>query len=592
MFDIGNAIGSQVIIGYLKSLFDSAPLGFFILNFNNGVEYYNAEAARIFGLEHNSSILNYSLHDIESALDIGLGEAVGTVREGNIYRRNEHRCTNHRGHFEVLNIFCMPYRQDDNRISGLLGMVQDVTESYYKKSELEEAIDELSIMWQLSESLSSTTELDNALKIILTGVTANQGLGFNRAFLFLVDETGNNLYGTTAVGPGSPEEAGRIWSQLSKETKTLKELLNNYSQSENNSSPTLTSQINDWVIPLDEQSFFNKAINERQGFNIIYNETLSSDSVKILKRLDSYNIAVAPIICKDKVLGLIAADNKITGRAINDSEVQLLQTFANHAAVAIERSRLYEDIVEHVLQLEEKNKLIADSQEQIVRIEKMSVIGELTSSIAHELRNPLTIIGGFSNLMLSSGKNEANNEYLNIILSEAKRAESVLNQVLDFSRASHAESGELDLGQLVKNTAELFMTRHNKYRNLPVLKRIDEKQIVWGNRDQIQHAIYQFIGLTVDEIIDDCHSMVSLIDDGLTVMLKIEFDGDEKIRGAVHQTLSQIFNNSSGTQKLSIIVAGETIKYHGGSFGIMGAKEQKLPCLYVRLPKIKGMTDG
>jgi len=243
MFDIANAIGSQNRISYLNSLFDSAPLGFFILNFNNAVEYYNEEAARIFGLEQNSSILSYSLHDIESALDLGLSEAVGMVREGEIYRRNEHRCTNHKGYFEVLNIFCIPYRQDDSRITGLLGMVQDVTDSYHKKTELEEAIDELSIMGQLSEALSSATELDSALEIILTGVTANQGLGFNRAFLFLTDEKCKNLHGTMAVGPGNPEEAGRIWAQLSKETKTLKELLDNYSRSENSSNISLTSKI-------------------------------------------------------------------------------------------------------------------------------------------------------------------------------------------------------------------------------------------------------------------------------------------------------------------------------------------------------------
>jgi signal transduction histidine kinase len=534
----------------------------------------------------------YSLNDIESVLNCGLNDAFDSILNGQIFQKNEHRCTNGQGHYAVLNLLCTPYRIADGSIAGFSAIVQDITKLSNQKSELEEAIYELSIMGQVSEALSSTSDLDNTLKIILTGVTANQGLGFNRAFLFLMDKPDENLIGTVAIGPGNPEEAGKIWSQLSQTEKTLTDLLNDYNEQENTSSITLTSLIKDWRLPRNIDSIFNQAIEKGQAINVFSSDTLSSLSVDILKRLKTENIAIAPIVSRGKKLGIIAADNQITGKQILDSDVQLLQTFANHTAVAIERSKMHEDIVKHAAQLEEKNRQIAESQDQIVRIEKMSVIGELTSSIAHELRNPLTVIGGFANLMLAPGNGgDINSEYLNIIISESKRAELVLNQVLDFSRSSNTENGKIDFNALVKATFELFTTRLKHNRKKPGLNQIKEKAFVWGNRDQLQHAIYQFLNLTVEEMTDECDLTVSTLIENNSILMLIKFDGSNKIKQSVIDTLGQIFDSSVGTQKLSIIVAGETIKYHGGSYGVM-ASTDKLPGLYIQLPLKGGQNHG
>ena len=63
--------------------------------------------------------------------------------------------------------------------------IEDAEQNY----ELIQAYDELSVLWQVSEVLSQAHDLDKILKIILTGVTANQGLGFNQ----LSQTVGNDL---------------------------------------------------------------------------------------------------------------------------------------------------------------------------------------------------------------------------------------------------------------------------------------------------------------------------------------------------------------------------------------------------------------
>ncbi len=585
--DYLGTLSSENRTAVLRTHFDDSPLGFVMVNQQGIIEYLNSAAAAIIGFENIQEASGAPLQDVEAVINCGLSSSFQTILNGRTYQKKEHRCTNRKGHFAILNIFCGPYRLPSGETIGVLGIVQDVTDISKRKADLEEAIFELSILSQVSEALSSTADLDEVLKIILTGVTANQGLGFNRAFLFLADEKGEFIEGQLAVGPRNPDEAGQIWSRLASQQKTLKELLDDYSERENSSNYSLSSLISGWKFSLADDSFFSRAAREGCGINVNGRDNLSEVSIEILNRLDSYSLAVAPIVGKGKVLGIIVADNRITGKKIIASDVQLLQTFANHTAVAIERSRLYDNLLEHAEELEEMNRQLAESQEQIIRFEKMSVIGELTASIAHELRNPLTVIGGFANLMLASGGSDAYAEYLNIIVSETKRAETVLHHVLDFSRASRTKTQEIDFNRLVAQSGDLLVTKTRNRHRAPFLKLAPEKLAVWGNPDQLQHALLQFMLVVAEEMVDECTmELTTGTHEGL-IRFTIGFNGSEDSRTRIMKTMKQIFGNSTGTQKLSIIVAGETIRYHGGNYGLESSPDI-LPKLYIELPQYKG----
>ncbi len=578
------------MIALIQSNFDILPVGFFIADEKGIIRYLDSEAARLIGYDGIDDAVGNTLFDIDINLGCGLSDELATILSGRVFRLDEHRCTNRRGHFAVINVQCGPFRQNDGAVAGIFGLLQDVTDSWKKKSELEEAIFELSVMSQVSEALSSTADLDDVLKIILTGVTASQGLGFNRAYLFLVDVDGRNLEGKIAVGPSSPEEAGHIWSRLAGQHRTLREILQDYKESEDNSSFSLSRLVEDWSIPLDSSNIFSDVIRVGQGTLIFRDDLTGDESTGVLTRLNTDCLALAPIISKGKKLGLIAADNQITGKEIAPSMVDHLQTFANQTAVAIERSRLYDSQLERARELELINQQLADSRDQMIRVEKMSVIGELTSSIAHELRNPLTVIGGFGNLILSTGQLEGSAEYLNIILSEVKRAESVLHQVLDFSRASRTKTRRVEFNSLVKAAHEILLVKLNRAQESPVLHLAEGELPIWGNPDQLRHALLQFMLMTVEELTGECSIDISTSINGKNVRMVIAFSGEDKARARVVKTLRQVFGNPSGTQKLSILVAGETLKYHVGNYGVEGSQEN-MPCLYIELPEYRGHTD-
>ena len=83
-------------------------------------------------------------------------------------------------------------------------------------------------------------------------------------------------------------------------------------------------------------------------------------------------------------------------------------------------------------------------------MEKMALVGQITSSIAHSIRNPLTIIGGFARTLIKSTPAETpSGSTSSRSCSEAKRLEEVLEEVLNYSESLHPTFDFWDINQLV-----------------------------------------------------------------------------------------------------------------------------------------------
>ncbi len=94
-------------------------------------------------------------------------------------------------------------------------------------------------------------------------------------------------------------------------------------------------------------------------------------------------------------------------------------------------------------------------QEKVIQGEKLSALGRLTADVAHEIRNPLTSIGGFArrlNKKLMHGTREK--EYAEIVLSEVDRLERILRDVLMFSREARFEMENRQINDTVQDLVE------------------------------------------------------------------------------------------------------------------------------------------
>lgn len=564
--------------------FQSDRLGVFLIDPNGYLQQINQQGLHIFGCDSTDGMLGWHINQLEFLLSRPIVEEIESIIAGKPqFDISQFPGTNLLGHFAYHRLICSRACDENGNFLGVMGIIEKVSGRVKKEREQKKRIDQLSILSEISNVVASALDPDEVLKVILTGVTARQGLGFNRAFLFLKEDDSEKLVGRLAVGPADAEEAGKIWSALEQDERSLTDILSIYKEETSRGIRRPSTLIDNLEIDLKEPSEFSKAINTREAIFIELANDSDEKTKEICAHLGQEQAAVTPLISRNRPIGLLVVDNAITGAPITEHDRQFLNLIADQSAAAVERSYLYRDIKQRAQLLEEANRKLAETQTQIIQAEKMSVIGEITSAVAHELRNPLTIIGGFANLMLENQRNEqSDSEYLNIITSETQRAEAVLTDLLDFSKASRVENQPVQINYIVGKVIDMLAVRCGHDIARMKLEPGDESMPIWGNPDQLIHAFYQILALLFQELPEAVVPGLSTAVEDNVVTLTIDFPGEMHSGDELWKMLKLYFGAKDAAKRLALIVAEETLRYHGGQLGIASNREG--PVLYIQLP--------
>ncbi len=319
----------------------------------------------------------------------------------------------------------------------------------------------LSLLNQVSEALyGANLSLEQILQAVLICVTAGEGLRFNRAFLLLADENEGVLRGELAIGPGDAEEAWRIWGDLAGEAADLFEMMTTYDRSVKQTDTAVNAVAARMRVPLAElDHLLVRVMHSRQAVRAD-GSTPGSGTAQVLEWLGGREFAAAPLTTRRGPLGVIIADNPFSGVPITDLDLEFLQMFANQSAAAIENSRLYRELERRLIDLRKAHQKQREDQETLLRMERLSVMGETSAVVAHELRNPLVAIGGFARaLQRSLDKDDPNRQYAAIITEEVGRMERIIHDLLDFIRPQKQTRAAVVIDDLVRETVDRFSGR-------------------------------------------------------------------------------------------------------------------------------------
>ncbi|MEK6776705.1 MAG: GAF domain-containing protein [bacterium] len=353
----------------------------------------------------------------------------------------------------------VPFDKDDmNLLMALASQGALVLENAWNYERAERLFQEnaqkandFAILYEISNAMNTTMNLDQLLKIILKAVTFGGGLNFNRSILLLVNEKTNTLQGMLGVGPDSGEDAFRIWTEIGSKKMSFKEWI----ASVNASGQERTSRFDQLAkgirVPIEYgKGVLALTVLEKKGFNIRNIQEDPRVNPDVLKKLEFESFATVPLISQDRVIGVIVVDNLYNKREITDKDLRRLELFASQAGLAIENAKVYSD-------LEKATRSIRELQDRLIQSEKMAALGEMAASIAHEIRNPLVSIGGFAR-RLDSKLDASNPEkrYSRIIVKEVGRLEKVLQEVLAFSRSAEPLFSECSVITLLEEALEVY----------------------------------------------------------------------------------------------------------------------------------------
>ncbi|MFD0828370.1 ATP-binding protein [Neobacillus sp. M.A.Huq-85] len=195
-----------------------------------------------------------------------------------------------------------------------------------------------------------------------------------------------------------------------------------------------------------------------------------------------------------------------------------------HTLAIIITSKLSENVIE-------RNKM----REEIIRAEKLNTLGELAASIAHEVRNPLTVVKGFLQLMQKEEQGK-NYEYFSLVLSELGRAESIINDYLNFAKPKFEK---LEKFQLADVLSEVVMLLDPLAVKQGVTLKSEFNQTAFSlftDRNQLKQALVNLI-----------KNAIEATPEGGKVAIQFKYDHQNAIilitdtgKGMTHEQLSRI----------------------------------------------------
>jgi GAF domain-containing protein len=220
--------------------------------------------------------------------------------------------------------------------------------------------------------------------------------------------------------------------------------------------------------------------------------------------MDSYGHAArsilgVPLLRNDRVEGALILTRREPGH-FTRRQIEIVETFADQAVIAIENSRLFEQVQARTRELSASLDDLRKAQDRLIQSEKLASLGQLTAGIAHEIKNPLNFVNNFSALTrelvdelgetlkrapLGKGEREEADELIGTIganldkvVSHGKRADSIVKNMLLHSREGSGERTSVNVNAMVEEALNLAYHGARAERpgfNVTIARSLDDK---------------------------------------------------------------------------------------------------------------------
>ncbi len=201
--------------------------------------------------------------------------------------------------------------------------------------------------------------------------------------------------------------------------------------------------------------------------------------IEVARREGLAGLLSVPLLFAEDALGTLSV---YTARpySFSNEEVRILSALAELSAIAIQKARLYERVV--------------DVEEQLRQNEKLSALGLLAAEVAHEIRNPLTVMKMlYHSLKLEFPAGDPRAKDARVIDQKIEDLNRIVERILDFARTTEPQLTPLNLNQLVDELA--LLVRHKlKQQNIQLVWKLDAAlPPVLGEAAQLEQAFLNLI---------------------------------------------------------------------------------------------------
>jgi len=398
----------------------------------------------------------------------------------------------------------------------------------YERTKLR--LSELSTLQEVGKGILSTTNLEEVLELIAR--ICAQVIGAKGSVLWLYEEGDNRVIAGASFGSGV--------RMVEKQFEALGEQLARWAIAER--TPVL-------VPDCRADSRFSE-------------EECSLVSSVIAVPLVGLGNRIGAITVYDKF-----ARSDFDSNMFDRDDEQFLAILADQAAIAVQNARLFEAV-------KETEKRLRETQALLLRTEKLAAVGEMSAKVAHEIRNPLTSIGGFARRVIKTLKaNDPNRDYLEIIIRESERLERILDEQLQFAQLSRPRLQMEDINSVVQQSLQL-VSEEARRKKAKVLKKLSTNlPKLLLDSDKMKQVLINILQNALKFLPVGGRIKVESrkVGDGVHVIIANE---GQRIPGELMDRLFvPFFTSGKDGTGIGLAVAYQIVREHGGEIKVRSDRE-------------------
>ena len=293
--------------------------------------------------------------------------------------------------------------------------------------------------------------------------------------------------------------------------------------------------------------------------------------VEVARREGLVSLLSVPLVYAGKCIGTLSV---YTGRphSFSNEEIGILGALAEFSGIAIEKARLYERVV--------------DIEEKLRQNEKLSAIGLLAAEVAHEIRNPLTVIKMlFHSLDLRFEPDDPRARDLEVMSERINHLNKTVEQILNFARTADPVLASVNINEVIQDLA--LLVRH-KLKNQGIKFDLElEPNLPPAEADAPQLS-QAFLNLVLNA--------VEAMPDGGTLSIRTSQENEDRLRielsdtglGMTDEQRAQAFRSLLQTTKkqgtgIGLAIVGKIVEAHRGEITVAPAPGQGT-LFTIRLP--------
>jgi signal transduction histidine kinase len=294
----------------------------------------------------------------------------------------------------------------------------------------------------------------------------------------------------------------------------------------------------------------------------------------VVKRMGSMESEVCiPLMSRDQLIGIVNLGNKRSGDMYSHEDLDLLTHFATQASIALENARLYQEMQR--------------TQQLMRRTDRLSSLGSLTATLAHEIRNPLVTVKTFLDLVPERYKDkEFRGNFLKLTTSELERITKLVSGLLDFAKPKKPKLRKADINQVIEEIIPLIQVEAGK-RDIAIETNLRETPKAKLDPDQMKQVFLNILLNAVEAV--KAHGRISITSRDIRkngseyVQVEIADTGKGIPKKILESIFDPFFTTKEKGSGLGLAISHQIVEDHHGIIEVV-SMPKKGTTFFINLP--------